>query len=320
MSDSVYLDPFNQAVADQLATETPIQDLSVPEFRALLERVQKHDPIPGVTRTSFTVPFEDGVEAFVFKSDGAGTSNLPVVFYLHGGGWKGGNVNVYDSICRDLALRTGYAIVFPEYTLAPEARYPTQQEQCYATVKYISERGHEHGVSHNAFAIVGDSAGGQLTVATTILASTRSDGITFGLQVLLHSVTDTITSDRDTPSAFQFFNGPFNTVPFMRGAIDAYIPNVTDRESELATAQRISAEHAAKQPPTLIISSSADVLRDDGLLFGEILQRAGIDCAVVVAHGQLHVSLVLEATRKGPTPRAMMELVATKIRDALEYS
>ncbi|KAF1979982.1 alpha/beta hydrolase fold-3 domain-containing protein [Bimuria novae-zelandiae CBS 107.79] len=317
MSDSVYLDPLNQAVADQLATEPPIADLTVPEFRAFFERVQQHEPIPGVTRTNFTVPFEDGVEAFVFKADGAATNELPVIFYLHGGGWKGGNVNIYDSICRELALQTGYAVVFPEYTLAPEARYPTQQEQCYATVKYVSEHGHEHGLSREKFAIVGDSAGGQLAVATTLLASTRNDGIKFGVQVLLHPITDTVTSDRDTPSAFHFFNGPFNTVPFMRGAIDTYIPIATDRESELASPQKISAEHAAKQPPTLIISSAVDVLRDDGLLFGEILQKAGVDCAVVVAHGQLHVSLVLEATRKGPTPRAMMRLVATKIKETL---
>jgi hypothetical protein len=70
-------------------------------------------------------------------------------------------VNTYDSICRDLALRTGFAVVFPEYTLAPEARYPTQQEQCYATLKWISENGDSQGLSRSKFSIVGDSAGGK---------------------------------------------------------------------------------------------------------------------------------------------------------------
>jgi acetyl esterase len=86
---NIYLDPLNQAVADQLATTPPLADLTVAQFRALFEQVQKHDPIHGVTRTSFTVPFEDGVEVFVFKPDGA-KGDLPVAMYLHGGAWIGG--------------------------------------------------------------------------------------------------------------------------------------------------------------------------------------------------------------------------------------
>lgn len=102
----------------------------------------------------------------------------------------------YDSICRDLALQTGFAVVFPEYTLAPEARYPTQQEQCYATVKWVSQHGHTKGLSQNAFSIVGDSAGGQLTPAVTILCSTRKPVIPIRYQVLLSPVTDLVTTDR----------------------------------------------------------------------------------------------------------------------------
>ena len=208
-------------------------------------------------------------------------------------------------------------MVFPEYTLVPEARYPTQQEQCYATVKFVAEHSEEQGLSRNVFAIVGDSAGGQLAVATSILASTRSDGIKFSFQVLLSPPTDLITSDRETPSEFKFFNGPFLTVPFQREIIDAYVPVLADRESELASVRLITAEHAAKQPPTLIINSAVDVLRDDGILFGEILQKAGVACAIVVAHGQLHDSLVLEATRKGPTPSAITKMIAAEIKTAL---
>jgi acetyl esterase len=69
-------------------------------------------------------------------------------------------VHTHDSICRDLALKTGYAVVFPEYTRAPEARYPTQQEQCYAVVKWVREHGASKHLSRDAFSIVGDSAGG----------------------------------------------------------------------------------------------------------------------------------------------------------------
>jgi acetyl esterase len=114
---------------------------------------------------------------------------------------------------------------------------------------------------------------GQLTPAVTILASTRKPVIPISFQVLLSPVTDTITSDRDTPSEFRFFNGPLLTVPFLRKAIDLYIPDPKDRISELATPQNISISHAKLQPPTLIINSAVDPLRDDGNLYGEILQK-----------------------------------------------
>ena len=66
----------------------------------------------------------------------------------------------FDSICRDLALQTGFAVVFPEYTLAPEARYPTQQEQCYAVVQWVKENGYSKELSQTALSVVGDTAGG----------------------------------------------------------------------------------------------------------------------------------------------------------------
>ncbi|KAF2872079.1 Alpha/Beta hydrolase protein [Massariosphaeria phaeospora] len=312
---TVYLDPLNQVIADKLATQPPLEDLTIEQFRALLEQLQKHDPIPGVTRTSVTVPFEDGLKTFIFKPKGA-KGTLPVIFYFHGGAWISGNVNTYDSICRDLALQTGFAVVFPEYTLAPEARYPTQQEQCYAAVKWVRQHGSSKGLSQDAFSIVSDSAGGQLSIAVSILCSTRKPLIPISYQVLISPVTDTVTTDRDTPSEFRFFNGPLLTVPFLRKSIDEYIPDTYDRTSELATPRNISAANAKKQPPTLIVNSAADLLRDDGILYGEILQGAGVDCAIITAHGQLHDSSVFEGVREGATPKALVRLVAVQIVNA----
>ena len=126
-----------------------------------------------------------------------------------------------------------------------------------------------------------------------------------------------MTTDRDTPSEFQYFNGPFLTVPFLRKAIDEYIPDPDDRVSELATPRNISKTHAAKQPPTLICNAAVDVLRDDGILFGEILQNAGVDVSIVTFHGQLHDSVVFEATRQGATPRSEVGLITAQLKSVL---
>lgn len=85
-SSSAYLDPLNQAFADAAAAQPPLEDLTIEQLRAEIEQLQQHTPLPGVTRTEFTVDFEDGVKTHIFKPDGA-KDDLPVVFYFHGGGW-----------------------------------------------------------------------------------------------------------------------------------------------------------------------------------------------------------------------------------------
>jgi acetyl esterase len=154
---------------------------------------------------------------------------------------------------------------------------------------------------------------GQLSVATTILCSTRSPKIPIAYQVLLHPVTDTVLTDNETRSEFLFFNGPVLTMPFTSNVIEDYIPKASDRQSELASPLKISAAHAKLQPPTLIINSSADLLRSEGSAFGEILQQQGIECVVLTGHGQVHDSEVLEATRTGPTPKLVIRVVVGEI-------
>jgi acetyl esterase len=86
-----YLDPLNQTFVDELAKQPPLADASIEDFRAIFETIQEHKPTAGVTRTSFTIPFEDGVESSIFRpSDAPKETLLPVVFYFHGGAWIGG--------------------------------------------------------------------------------------------------------------------------------------------------------------------------------------------------------------------------------------
>jgi acetyl esterase/lipase len=96
---------------------------------------------------------------------------------------------------------------------------------------------------------------------------------------------------RLTKSPFESFNGPLLTIPFGRETIDLYIPNEADRKTETASPlNNITPQHTKLQPTTLIMNSVVDLLRNDGLLFGQVLQRAGVDCATFTTHGQLHDS------------------------------
>jgi acetyl esterase len=136
-------------------------------------------------------------------------------------------------------------------------------------------------------------------------------------QTLLHPILDTDLEDRPTASDVKFFDGPIHTLPIVRKRIDDYLPNTRDRILELASPRHISAKHAKLQPTTLIVVSSADLLRDDGLLYGEILQRNGVDVAIFTGHGQVHDSEIFEAIRISETPRVVVRMVAGEIRNAL---
>jgi acetyl esterase len=133
----------------------------------------------------------------------------------------------------------------------------------------------------------------------------------------LHPALLNFTAERQDHSEFEFFTGPIITVPFARKTFSMYVPNAHDRKDELAAPINISASHAGLQPPTLIINSAVDLLRSEGNLYGEILQKNGVDCAVLTTHGQVHDSEILEATRTGSTPRASLRLVARSLIEAL---
>jgi acetyl esterase len=95
------------------------------------------------------------------------------------------------------------------------------------------------------------------------------------------------------------------------------MPNREDRLTELGSAVLVSNETAAAFPPSLIVASAVDVLRTEGEAFGEKLQQAGRDVTILRPHGQLHNTLVIEATRKGPTPQTLLTLVVAELKARL---
>ena len=114
---------------------------------------------------------------------------LPVIVYIHGAGWVFGDFHTHERLVRELAAGVGAAVVFPEYDRSPEARYPVAIEQSYAVAKWVASHGAEQGLDPSRIAIAGDSVGGNMTAALTMLAKQRGD-VTFRQQVLFYPVTD----------------------------------------------------------------------------------------------------------------------------------
>ncbi|MGW7367518.1 alpha/beta hydrolase, partial [Streptomyces sp. NPDC054841] len=130
---------------------------------------------------------------------------LPVILYIHGAGWVFGNAHTHDRLVRELAMGAGAAVVFPEYDLSPEARYPVAIEQNYAVARWIVTDGAGQGLDGARLAVAGDSVGGNMTAAVTLLAKERGD-VPLLQQVLFYPVTDAAF---DTGSYRQFAEGYF---------------------------------------------------------------------------------------------------------------
>src|SRR3954454_22280812 len=126
---------------------------------------------------------------------------------MHGGGWIFGNASSHGRLAAELAVGCRAAVAFIEYTLAPEAKYPVQIEQCYAVAQWVTEQGDTHGLDASRLAVAGDSAGGNMATVLCLMAKERGD-VKFVQQSMYYPMTDALT-DHGTESYLLFKDGPY---------------------------------------------------------------------------------------------------------------
>lgn len=238
---------------------------------------------------------------------------IPVVLYLHGAGWVFGDSLTHDRLIRELAVQSDSAVVFPEYSRAPEARYPIALEECYAVAQWIAAQGAEYGLDPARIAIAGDSAGGNLATALTILAKQRN-GPRFLQQVLLYPVTD---ANFDTPSYREFGSGYYLNRESMMWFWDQYLPNQVERANPLASPLNASPDQLRGMPPTLITTNEADVLRDEGEAYASKLRQAGVPVTQVRYQGIIHDMAMLDSLADTQAARSATAHAALALARAL---
>jgi acetyl esterase/lipase len=313
--DPVVLEPASQAVVEATAKPPFLYELSPAEARAALDELQAApiDKLPVNDRWT-TVPADVGnVRVRIVRPpDAVGT--LPVILYMHGGGWVLGNADTHDRLVRELAVGTGAAVVFVEYARSPEARYPVAIEQGYATAQWIVREGAANQLDPNRIAVAGDSVGGNMTAALTLMAKERGD-VRFVHQSMYYPVTD---AAMDTGSYEQFAVGYFLTARMMAWFWDAYEPDVGRRLEPFASPLRASDEQLAALPPAFVIVDEADVLRDEGESYAARLRAAGTPVTTVRYDGITHDFLMLNALRETHATGAAIAQAIAILRDALD--
>lgn len=311
------LEPAAQAFADALAAAggPPLYTLSPDEARAVLDGAQAGSvAMPPAEIEEHTIPGgPDGTVSITVVKPVARNGSLPVVVYTHGGGWVLGNFGTHERLVRDLTAQTGAAFVFVNYSRSPEARYPIAIEQVYATVQWVARYGSELGLDGSRLAVAGDSVGGNMTAAVTLLAKERG-GPAISYQALFYPVTN---ASFDTDSYDEFADGPWLTRRAMQWFWDAYVPDSSQRGEPTVSPLQATPEHLRGLPPALLITDEADVLRDEGLAYGRKLRQAGVDVTSVRYEGVFHDFMMLNALAGTNATRAATAQAAWALKAAL---
>ena len=185
------LEPHTQQFVDSLADAPPIYTLSPADARSVLARAQSAPvgkPRAQIEDTTFPVGPTGSVPVRVVRPADT-TEILPAVVYCHGGGWILGDRDTHDRLVREIAVGAKAALIFVDYARAPEARFPVAIEQAYAATCYVADYGADLRIDPSRLAVVGDSVGGNMAAALTLMAKQRR-GPKIAFQVLFYPVTD----------------------------------------------------------------------------------------------------------------------------------
>ncbi|MFT7822632.1 alpha/beta hydrolase [Bacillus siamensis] len=312
MLKKVQLEKAAQEFADATANPPYLFDLGPEKGREAVDEVQS-DPIDKLPVDIEDIMISGGpsgqVSVRIMRPQNA-PAHLPVIVYIHGAGWVFGNEHTHDRLIRELAVGAQAAIVFPNYTLSPEAKYPTAIEEIYAVVKWAAENGRENGMIPESLTIAGDSVGGNMTAAVTLMAKARGD-LNIRQQLLFYPVTD---ASFDTESYHQFAEGYFLRKDAMMWFWDQYTTNSNERAEITASPLRATTEQLQGLPPALIITAEADVLRDEGEAYANKLREAGVPVTAVRFQGIIHDFVMLNALAKTEAARGAIDLATTWLR------
>lgn len=316
MSATIQLEAAARDFAQATANPPYLFDLGPEKGRVLVDEVQS-GPIdkPPVEIEDLIIPGGPGgqLSIRILRPLNA-PAPLPTLVYIHGAGWVFGNAHTHDRLIRELAVGTGAAVVFPNYSLSPEARYPTAIEENYAVLKWVAEQGSGHGLDTRRLALAGDSVGGNMVAAVTLMAKARG-GPAIQRQLLFYPVTD---ASFETPSYQQFASGYFLRRDAMIWFWDQYTGDPRQREEITASPLRATIDQLRDLPPALIITAEADVLRDEGEAYANKLREAGVRVTAVRFQGIIHDFVMLNALANTAAARSAITLATAWLREGFE--
>ncbi|KAG2177787.1 hypothetical protein INT43_003034, partial [Umbelopsis isabellina] len=236
--------------------------MSAPELRvawkAFLAKQVAHCPPPkleepaNITDSTFQAP-ESIVPIRIYTPEGSGP--FPCIVYYHGGGWVFGDLEMYDSLCRAMCVGAEAVLVFVDYRLAPENKFPAAAEDAYAGLCHVKENAQKYNIDTTRIAVAGDSAGGNLTAVVTLMARDRK-GPNIKFQCLIYP-------------GCNFNSGAGEKNVLLKYMRDAYLNNEEDMQNIYASPMRAD---LSGLPAGYLLTCDDDELLDEGRRYCEKLK------------------------------------------------
>jgi acetyl esterase len=263
--------PEIRAILDQMDPRGGSAPFSVEEKRRSyltgVARAGTPEPVASIQDRSIPGPAGE-IPVRIYRPEAGG--HLPVVLYVHGGGFFSGDLDTHDPVCRFLANHIPAVVMGVNYRLAPEHHYPAAAQDCYAALRWLSKSASSLGGDESRSFVIGDSAGGNLATVVALMARDAGGPALTG-QVLIYPMTDA-TFSFDS----QVENGlipPFTLIDCVY-AWQLYLPPNIDRRHPYISP--VMADGLSGVAPALVLTAEFDILADEGEAYVDRLRDAGV--------------------------------------------
>ncbi|MFC2948120.1 alpha/beta hydrolase [Virgibacillus sediminis] len=278
-----------------------------PEIKKVLDSIPQSDAkqkiIPEEARESMnapTVPPEKRVQVHGVDDITVSTSeadipvriytpkekdSYPILMYFHGGAFFSGNLESHDEVVRPICMESGYKVISVDYRLAPEHPFPAALEDCYNVTKWAAEHGDELKWDGKNLAVAGDSAGGNLAAALSLMARDKKE-FTLTKQVLYYPSLDLDVSEFRYPSLVENGKGYFVESDQLAEFNFFYLLGDVDTDNPLVSP--IREKDLKNLPSAFVVTAEYDPMRDEGELFAENLKESGVHVKTKRYEGVTH--------------------------------
>ncbi len=267
-----------------------LSDFSVEEAREMMENMSgmaQGDPVEVDSVRDREIETEEGdLDVRIYEYDEP--SETPCLVFYHGGGFVVGSLDTHDNLCRMLCNEAESTVVSVDYRLAPENPFPAAAKDAYNALNWVSGHSDKLSIDPGSIGVVGDSAGGNLSAVTSLIARDRGmPDIAF--QGLLYPATAYMDN---MPSRAENAEGYFLTLDDLLWFADKYIQD--DFDARHPYAFPLQAKHLGDLPPALVITCGFDPLRDEGYAYADRLEQDGTDVVHSNYPGMIHGFLNME--------------------------
>jgi acetyl esterase len=312
LDELMALDPKPiEQLSPQIARQQPTPTDAVKNL--LKKKGKSADPEPVGDVTAKAISTDDRtINTRVYKPKSAGGGALPTIVYVRGGGWVIATLDTYDASCRALANGAGAIVVSVDYRMAPENKFPAAHEDVYAVTQWVLDNATELGGDKDKVALVGESAGGNMVLATA-LAAKKNGGKLPKAIVAVYPVAD---PNSKGPSHVD----SANAAPLNQAMLPWFFSHTLENPGQAKDYRldlvNVPQNDLAGLPPTTVILAGIDPLRSDGEMMAKHLKAAGVDTVVKTYPGVTHEFFGMGAVLDDA--KAAEKLACERIKEAVK--